>query len=313
MLIRTLLLALLIVAVPAPSHAQRKDAPRVQTNVLFIDLNNAEDELEAVAHRLPRRNASLTVVPALSRFSFKDREQILNVKAKYDKQAKAAEMCTLKGKETCPPIWAKMRELELERERLTGAYGIADLIEDLRPFSQRAYDVIVISGHHSRGYFRGEIAELEVAGLAQVDATYPRLFRSARTVILLGCETGTPEMFRDVFPTLFPAANLLIGAEDNAPTRSEARNIAFIEAVMEAEPALHAARNDKTVAKIHRNLLGHRWPVTILWQGGYYFAKKWNGPINEAEQGMRDAELAADDRGPARKKRRISDASNPRT
>ncbi len=273
------------------------------THVLFIDLNNAEDELEAVATSLPKVNASLAVVPSLSRFSFKQRDQILKVKSQYNKTAKEAELCTLKDRSACPPLWAKLRELELERERLTDSYKVEQLLEDLAPLGNRVFDVVVISGHHSKGFFRGEFAELAVEDLLRVDATYPQLFRYARTVILLGCETGTPHMFGNVFPAIFPSATTLIGAEDNAPTRSEARNLAFIEAALAAEPKLTSARDAEDVLAIHKRLLARKWPVTILWRGEHYFAKKWNGSIRDAGPALLQAEIDEEDRKKGRRAR----------
>jgi hypothetical protein len=301
-----LLLVALFFATTASAHARAPKAtalPTPSTHVLFIDLNNAEEELEAVASSLPRANASLAVVPSLTRFSLKQRDEILKVKAQYDKTAKEAELCTLKGTQTCPPLWAKLRELELERERLTDSYKVEKLLEDLAPLATRSFDVVVISGHHSKGYFRGEIAELAVDDLMRVDLTYPNLFRNARTVILLGCETGTPHMFLNVFPAIFPAATTLLGAEDNAPTRSEARNLAFIEATLAAETKLALARDADEVLNIHKRLLARKWPVTILWRGEHYFAKKWHGSIRDAGPALLQAEIDEEDRKKGRRPR----------
>jgi hypothetical protein len=273
-------------------------------NVLFIDLNNAEDEADAIDAALPARGARLHVVPPTTRLSMRRRDVILKTKVEFDRLTRQAEHCTLVDAKTCPPIWDKLRALELERERLTGGYGISQLIEDLAPLSNTTMDVVVISGHHSRGFFRGEIAELEVSDLLKIDAALPQLFRRTRTVILLGCETGTPEMFGSVFPVIFPSASVLIGAEDNAPTRSELRNLSFIEAVIAAEPQLHAARDPQAVGRIHRRFLKHKWPATILWRGEHFFAKRWSGPIAEAAAGVLNAEIEAEDRKQTVKKRR---------
>ncbi len=303
---RFILVALFFATATATAHARAPKAsalPAASTHVLFIDLNNAEDELEAVASSLPRANASLAVVPSLSRFSFRQRDEILKVKSQYDKTAKEAEMCTLKGTQTCPPLWAKLRELELERERLTDSYRVEQLLEDLAPLAERSFDVVVISGHHSKGFFRGEIAELAVDDLMRVDLTYPNLFRHTRTVILLGCETGTPHMFLNVFPAIFPRATTLVGAEDNAPTRSEARNLAFIEATLAVESKLTHARDADDVLNIHKRLLARKWPVTILWQGQHYFAKRWHGNIRDAGPALLQAEIDEEDRRKGRRRR----------
>jgi hypothetical protein len=306
MLQRTLFLTFLFI-LSSFAQAQTRVAHIVPThaaNVLFIDLNNAEDEVDAVLGGLTRKHTRLHVMPPATRFSDTHRNAILKTKAEFDKVNRKAERCTLADRASCPPLWEKLRALEVERERLTGGYGVQQLLDDLAPVGNVPMDIVVISGHHSGGFFRGEIAELQVSDLLRIDARYPALFRSTRTVILLGCETGTPEMFRGVFPVLFPAATVLIGAEDNAPTRSETRNLTFIDAVISAEPKLHAARDVEAVAKIHRSFLRHKWPATVLWRGQHFFAKRWQGPIEEAASGVLNAEIEAEERRQIAKRRR---------
>jgi hypothetical protein len=279
------------------------------TNVLFIDLNNAEDEVSAVAEALPARDTHLVVVPPLSRFSEAQREEILQVKQSFEETRRLAERCTLGGTPPCPVIWEKLRTLELERERLTGAYDINALIDDLRPHRGTVFDIVIISGHHSKGYFRGEIAQLEIDDLTQIDAQFPNAFRAARTALLLGCETGTPDMLRGTFSHLFPSARVLIGAEDNAPTRSEARNLKFIDSVIKSEPALQRLKTVKTVGRMHAKWVRAKWPATLLWRREHFFAKRWNGPVADAAQGVLAADLAeADRRAASARKARAAQA-----
>ena len=72
------------------------------------------------------------------------------------------------------------------------------MVEDINRIAPEALstvDIVVISAHHSNGYFRGELAQLDVNDLIRIDAEFPALLGQVRTLILLGCETGTPTMF----------------------------------------------------------------------------------------------------------------------
>ena len=106
--------------------------------------------------------------------------------------------------------------------------------------------------------------------------------RQIRTLILLGCDTGTPTMFSEVFARLFPLAHLMIGSEDSAPTRDEARNLRFIERVIGNEAALQRTPHRAEVQRIHQKLLTESWPIALLWNRQYYFSRGWNGWLGAA-------------------------------
>ena len=76
-----------------------------------------------------------------------------------------------------------------------------------------------------------------------------------------------------MFARLFPLARLMIGSEDSAPTRDEARNLLFIRRLIRFEVPLQHARRNEEARRIDQQLLAEAWPVAMLWDRQYYFSR----------------------------------------
>lgn len=255
-----------------------------RTNVLFIDLNNADAEIRAVRSALPR-DGSLFVIPSTKRLDARQRDDILDVQRRIVTTTQAATLCPPSRVAECRVLWGSLRQLETERAGLTRDYGIEQMLEDLNQIPAdviNAIDIVVISGHHSNGYFRGEIAQMDINDLARIDAEFPATFGLVRTLILLGCDTGTPALFSEVFARLFPLTRWMVGSEDSAPTRNEARNLRFISSVLRLEASIQQARRRDEAARVHRLLLAESWPVAMLWDRQHYFSRGWSGWLGAA-------------------------------
>ena len=256
-----------------------------RSNVLFIDLNNAEAEIIAVKRALPRDGSRVFTIPPPGRFDATRRAEILEVQRRFDATTRLATDCPPSRQASCRALWDSLRTIELEREKLTHRYAVDQMVEDINQITPEALstvDIVVISGHHGNGYFRGELAQLDISDLIRIDAEFPALFGQVRTLILLGCDTGTPTMFSEVFARLFPLARLMIGSEDSAPTRDEARNLRFIRSVMRFEAQIQHVRHNGQARRIHQQLLAESWPVAMLWDRQYYFSRGWNGWLGSA-------------------------------
>ncbi len=256
-----------------------------RSNVLFIDLNNAEAEIDAVQRALPRDGSRVFTIPPSGRFDAPRRAEILEVQQRFVATTRLATDCPPSRQASCRALWESLRVIELEREKLTLRYAVDQMVEDINritPETLSTIDIVVISGHHGNGYFRGELAQLDVNDLIRIDAEFPALFGQVRTLILLGCDTGTPTMFSEVFARLFPLARLMIGSEDSAPTRDEARNLRFIRSLMRFEVPLQLTQRRVEARRIHQQLLAESWPVAMLWDRQYYFSRGWNGWLGSA-------------------------------
>jgi hypothetical protein len=131
----------------------------------------------------------------------------------------------------------------------------------------------VISGHHSGGYFGGEISRLDVVDLETLNIVFPTVFQNVRSVLLLGCETGSQQMVHNVFAPLFPAARVIIGSDGVAPLRDDPRNLHFVRAAVLAQPTLTEARSVVDASRAYRTLLRQPWPVALLWNREHYFTR----------------------------------------
>jgi hypothetical protein len=249
-------------------------------DILFIDLNNAAAETRAMREALAPGDR-LFVVPSSRYLDEKRRSEILRLSRQFENTTKQATDCKSHGRAHCERLWTTLRELQLARAKLTGHYSSDDLIADIRsiaPPSTR-FDALVISGHHSGSYFRGELAQFEANDLLRFDVELAQEFGAATSLLLLGCETGVPALMGDLFTKALPSLQLIVGAEDNAPTRDERRNLDFIRKYIREEPNLVASTNAAQVGQHYRGLLQAAWPVSMLWQKRYFFSKDWQGAI----------------------------------
>ena len=247
---------------------------------LFFDLNNAAPEIVAMRAALSEQKMGgrLIVVPSAQRFPAAQRTDISASQDRLNAAQARALSCTKDdGVNGCLRVWAEMRELELARLKTTGGYGLGELIEDIQQgviAINANIDTVVISGHHSGGYFGGEISRLDVMDLQTLRSVFPTVFQNVRTVLLLGCETGSQEMVRDVFAPLFPSARVIMGSDGVAPLRDDPRNLRFVRAAVLAQPTLAGARTVGDASRIYRKLQRQPWPVALLWNREHYFTRE---------------------------------------
>ena len=247
---------------------------------LVFDLNNAAPDIVAMRAALAdqKLGGRLIVVPSAQRFPAARRMDISASQDRFNAaQARALDCTKDDGINGCQRVWAEMRELELARLRTTGSYGLGELIEDIQQGViniNANIDTVVISGHHSGGYFGGEISRLDVMDLQTLRSVFPTVFLNVRTVLLLGCETGSEEMIREVFAPLFPSARVIMGSDGVAPLRDDPRNLRFVRAAVLAQPTLAGARTVGDASRIYRKLQRQPWPVALLWNREHYFTRE---------------------------------------
>jgi hypothetical protein len=249
-------------------------------NILFIDLNNATAETQAVRESLATGD-QLFVVPSLGFLDAKRRTQILLISQRIETTTKLATDCKSRGRVYCERLWSTLRELNLARTKLTEQYSSDDLIADIKAVAQPSvsFDTLVISGHHSGSYFRGELAQFEANDLLRFDIELARELGGVKSLLLLGCETGVPTLMSDLFTKALPSLQLIVGAEDNAPTRDERRNLNFIRKYIRDETKMLSSAEFSRVSQLYRGLLQAEWPVSMLWQKRYFFSRDWQGSI----------------------------------
>ena len=246
---------------------------------LFIDFNNAESEIAVFKQSRNGKSTEVVVVPSYARISEQQRLDVLSANVEIEKFTKKALDCAVLGKKSaaCDQNFDRIRQAELNRLAATGGYAFDDLKAELLALSEsdkgKPFDMLVISGHHELGFYRGELTEAKILQFAEVLLQSPDLFSQVNTVVLLGCSTGTKDAFVQNLAPMFPKVPLIFGAEDNAPTRDEARNLAYIRKLVTVRPKLLSAKTAQEVEPLFQSLLAKNWPVSLLWRQNTVFFK----------------------------------------
>jgi hypothetical protein len=253
----------------------------VQARTLFIDFNNAENEI-AVFKQSQRGVASeVVVVPSYQRITPKQRLQVVKANEAIEKYTLLVQDCAVavkKDKNKCDSYYDRIVVHEKEREKATGGYTAEDMKAELLALmadkTAVPFNMIVISGHHEQGFYRGELTDAKVKEfIDMMDESRP-MYSMVNTVVFLGCETGTKAVYQNTLQSMFPGVPVILASEDSAPTRNEARNLAYIKQVMAIRPKLLAARSVKEVQPLFQSLLAKHWPASLLWKQSFVFFKE---------------------------------------
>lgn len=255
---------------------------------LFIDFNNAESEIAIFRDRHRGVASDVVVIPSYTRITHKQRLHIVKVNEEIEKLTVKVGDCAVtalklekvitKQDKNCDGYYDKIYTLEKEREKTTGYYNANDLKAELLALldDKKAipFNMVVVSGHHEQGYYRGELTDAKAQEFMDMMEEVKDLFANVNTVLFLACEAGTQKVFQNTLLKMFPAVPVILGSEDNAPTRNEARNLAYIRHVINIRPKLLAARTVKEVQPLFNSLLAKNWPASLLWRQNFVFFKE---------------------------------------
>jgi hypothetical protein len=247
---------------------------------LFIDFNNAESEIAVFKQAHQGVSSEVVVVPSYQRITRKQRLHIVKVNEAIEAYTVKLQDCAVATKRDakCDSYYDKIYSLEQEREKTTAYYSAEDLKKELMALMEDKkavpFDMVVISGHHEQGFYRGELTDAKVKEFVDMMDESRALFSKVNTVVFLGCETGTKAVFQNTLLNMFPTVPVILASEDNAPTRNEARNLAYIRHVINIRPKLLAARTVKEVQPLFNSLLAKNWPASLLWRQNIVFFKE---------------------------------------
>ncbi len=246
---------------------------------LFIDFNNAESEIAVFKQNYQGVASEVVVVPSYQRITPKQRLHILKTNEAIERYTSKVQDCAVavKKDKRCDSYYDQIYTLEQEREKTTAYYSAEDLKKELLALLEEKnavpFDMVVISGHHEQGFYRGELTDAKVKEFVDMMDESRALFSKVNTVVFLGCETGTKAVFQNTLLNMFPAVPVILASEDNAPTRNEARNLAYIRHVVSIRPKLLAAKTATEVQPLYNSLLAKNWPASLLWRQNVVFFK----------------------------------------
>jgi hypothetical protein len=246
---------------------------------LFIDFNNAESEIAVFKQSHQGVASEVVVVPSYQRITPKQRLHILKTNEAIESYTSKVQDCAVavKKDKRCDSYYDQIYTLEQEREKTTAYYSAEDLKKELLALLEDKnavpFDMVVISGHHEQGFYRGELTDAKVKEFVDMMDESRALFAKVNTVVFLGCETGTKAVYQNTLLSMFPTVPVILASEDNAPTRNEARNLAYIRHVVSIRPKLLAAKTATEVQPLFNSLLAKNWPASLLWRQNVVFFK----------------------------------------
>jgi hypothetical protein len=252
---------------------------QVHARTLFIDFNNAENEIAVFKQSQQGVASEVVVVPSYKRITPKQRLHILKTNEAIERYTVKVQDCAVAGRKDkkCNSYYDEIFALEKEREKTTGYYSAEDLKKELLALLEDKnavpFDMVVVSGHHEQGFYRGELTDAKVKEFIDMMDESRALFTKVNTVVFLGCETGTKTVFQNTLITMFPSVPVILASEENAPTRNEARNLAYIRHVVAIRPKLLAAQTADEIQRLFNSLLAKNWPVSLLWRQSTVFFK----------------------------------------
>jgi hypothetical protein len=249
------------------------------SRTLFIDFNNAESEIAVFKQSHQGVASEVVVVPSYQRITRQQRLHIVKTNEAIERYTSKVQDCAVavRKDKKCDDFYDHIFALEQEREKTTGNYNAEDLKKELLALLEDKnavpFDMVVISGHHEQGFYRGELTDAKVKEFIDLMDESRALFTKVNTVVFLGCETGTKEVFQNTLLTMFPTVPVILASEDNAPTRNEARNLAYIRHLISIRPKLLAAKTATEVQPLFNSLLAKNWPASLLWRQNVVFFK----------------------------------------
>jgi hypothetical protein len=244
----------------------------VNARTLFIDLNNADSEIKAFNASAVGKVPPIIVLPSYQRIDPKQRKAARVANASLDELTVLAQHCAvsvLAKSEQCRNVYVNIRNAELDRVAATGDYSIDDLTLELTYILKInpdiRFDTLVVSGHHELSYYRGELFQATQKQIVKLVKQFGPAFSRLNMIVLLGCGTGSRIAFTEL-SALFPNVTLMVGAQDRAPTRDEARNLLFIRKLNASRSRLLNGQTSAQIEPIFRSLLAENWPVSLLWR-----------------------------------------------
>jgi hypothetical protein len=253
----------------------------VEAVTLFIDFNNADSEIQAFKTSRVGRRETFLVLPSYERISAQQRAAARRANSAIEQLTLLAQQCAVtegKKQSVCHEVYRRIRKAELARIEATGSYSVTDLKTELGTLLIKnpdlRVDMLVVSGHHERGFYRGELSQATDQEFDELIQKSRVLFTGLNTVVLLGCSTGTRASFQNYLSPIFPKITLVVGAEDSAPTRDESRNLSFIKKFNASRLSLLNSQSHKEVEPIVKGLRAENWPISLLWRNRTLFLKE---------------------------------------
>lgn len=233
-------------------------SPAANADIIFLDLNNAGEEIAAVeraaaARRPPERVRVIpTVDPARRRAQ--------------DAASRKADDAAAKLQKECPPNstnpncgrlreeWNRASE-ELRQATAANRLDGAKIKEELRKLEREGIKAssVVVSGHDGNGKFSGVYGAVTSDALNEAFSAAPNMTRDVKSVLLWGCYTTTLGSLDGHWRNVFPNVGIFAGFDGRGPNKYRPANHTYLEDFLKIDQALlNAGSQDEMKGMIRR-------------------------------------------------------------
>lgn len=225
-----------------------------QADILFIDLNNVEQEIKVAREAAAKRGEKLIVIPSdrdehlkqsKTKAPLVDEQNRLSTRYETlgcDEDSKLAECQRLS------------RQYDEVSRKLTNFknYTVEDLKRDLKNVPQNI-STVMISGHDGEGTFYGEFGRINNTEFLNAFEKFDGR-KNIRSLYLLGCYSNTRHTMGKLWKQAFPNAGLIAGYEEVGYLRDNSLGHQFIRNALIEEPKILAAQSIDEAQRLFRRI-----------------------------------------------------------
>lgn len=271
---------------------------RAANDILIIDVNNVVPEIDYIRNFIKQEQAEgreldtqIVIVPSENRIPMETRRHIQDLHLRLiDPNAKFyQDNCTVSAMERSPSLKencekriaianrARKEVLPfLKGTRMDGGLTIEDIEEELEEALRGPYRFsrVIISGHHGpdggRGLLSGELFAGFGSDLAKRVMNAAPSTQNVRSLIMLGCWTGMPEMLKNAWGEVLPQAQFRSGFVEKAPAKVNPTNLVILDSLLRYEKSIGEAQNISELRERYSKLKTPGRKVAVKVRNNYF-------------------------------------------
>lgn len=224
-------------------------------DVLFVDLNNSQEEIRAAQQAARLRGEKLVVIPQVTERarlaieSLSQRTETLAARIHKECQTAACSDLLSEHQKAVSELSALTKEHRLDSESLARGLKLAEQ-------SKTQFSSVVISGHDGNGKFTGVLGTLESSSLEEAFAKAPNASRNVQSVLLWGCYTTTLGSLDGHWKKVFPNVSVFAGFDGRGPAKNRPANHTYLEDFLKVDRELSQAADKERVQSLVKAIRG---------------------------------------------------------
>ena len=228
-------------------------------DVIFIDLNNASQEVAAAQRGRP--GETIWKIPSTSSANMAKQDE---AQKEVDKWAEKIQKSCADGASdsSCSDYRTNLEKATNNLDNTIGKNRLTPerLKSELAQLKAKGVDInsVVISGHDGSGRFSGSNGKMEAAQIDAAFEDFPSLTKNVRSVLLWGCYTTSLGSIDGHWKRVFPNVAVFAGFDGRAPSKLRDWNYDYMEDFLRLDKDLIATNDRNVAAKIIGQMRGFK-------------------------------------------------------